>query len=37
LSEHAETAYDFSGLTGGRFGSGAAVAAPAKSKEGASA
>jgi Amt family ammonium transporter len=39
LAEHAETAYDLSGLTGGRFGSGSAVStsASAKTKEGASA
>jgi Amt family ammonium transporter len=37
LTEHAETAYDLSGLTGGRFGSGSAVStsASAKTKEGA--
>jgi Amt family ammonium transporter len=37
LSEHAETAYDLSGLSGGRFGSGSALSttAPTKTKEGA--
>ncbi len=42
LSEHAESAYDLSGLTGGRFGSPGAVSTassgkPAKTHEGASA
>jgi Amt family ammonium transporter len=39
LTEHAETAYDLSGLTGGRFGSGSAIstASSNKTKEGASA
>jgi Amt family ammonium transporter len=38
LAEHAETAYDLSGLTGGRFsGSAVSTTASAKTKEGASA
>jgi Amt family ammonium transporter len=37
LTEHAETAYDLSGLTGGRFGSAVSSTASAKTKEGASA
>jgi Amt family ammonium transporter len=38
LTEHAETAYDLSGITAGRFGSGSGVStASAKTKEGASA
>jgi Amt family ammonium transporter len=38
LAEHAESAYDLSGISGGRFGSGSAVStSAAKTKEGASA